>query len=123
MSNNCLQAKSLPFFLFLLIKNNRPKSDFPNSQSVKCIKVHVYSPYRGAILFYVYIIPLGLIITFLYVGRVQISVGSAKTIFFKFPYKTIIAKLKKVKFQSHLYRKNHYVIGKVIKNYIQCKTL
>ena len=32
-------------------------------------------PYRGAISFYVYIVALGLISIFLYVGRVQISCG------------------------------------------------
>ena len=39
----------------------------PLSQSAERAKVHVYLPYRGAISFYVYIVPLGLISIFLYV--------------------------------------------------------
>ena len=41
------------------------------SQGAGRTKAHVYLPYRGAISFYVYIVPLGLISIFLYVGRVQ----------------------------------------------------
>ena len=40
------------------------------SQGAERTKLHVYLPYRGAISFYVYIVPLGLIRIFLYVGRV-----------------------------------------------------
>ena len=51
------------------------------SQGAERRKVHVYLPYRGAILFNVYIVPLGLISIFLYVGRVQISCGLLPTRF------------------------------------------
>ena len=51
------------------------------SQGAERTKVHVYLPYRGAISFYVYIVPLGLISIFLYVGRVQISCGLLPTRF------------------------------------------
>ena len=57
----------------------------PNSQGAERTKVHVYLPYQGAISFYVYIVPLGLISVFLYVGRVQISCGLfANTFLFNF---------------------------------------
>ena len=52
-------------------------------------KIHVYSPYRGAISFYVYVVPIDLI-----------SCGLAKT-FSKIPCKTILLS-KKMKFQIHL---------------------
>ena len=51
-------------------------------QGAERTKVHVYLPYRGAISFYVYIVPLGLINKFLYVGRVQISCGLLPIRFF-----------------------------------------
>ena len=60
-------------------------------------KVHVYLPYRGAISFYVYIVPLGLISIFLCVGRAQISCGLLpKRFLFKFPHKTINVKKGKI---------------------------
>ena len=52
-----------------------------SSQGAERTKVHVYLPYRGAISFYVYIVPLGLISIFLDVGRVQISCGLLPTRF------------------------------------------
>ena len=64
-----------------------------NSQSAERTNVHVYLPYRGAILFYVYIVPLGLISIFLYVGRVQISCGLLPTRFcLKFSIKLLLSK-------------------------------
>ena len=36
---------------------------------------HVYLPYRGAIPFWFYLVPLRLVSTFLNVGRVEISCG------------------------------------------------
>ena len=90
-----------------------------SSQGAERTKAHVYLPYRGAISFYVYIVALGLISIFLYVGRVQINFlwTPANTFWFKFPYKTII--VKKVKFQIHFWQKlTTCVIGKIIQNYI-----
>ena len=56
-------------------------------------KYIVYLPYRGAISFYVYIVPLGLISVFLYVGRVQISCGLLPTRFcLNFPIKLLLSK-------------------------------
>ena len=79
--------------------------------------MHVYLPYREAISFYVYIVPLGLISIFLYVGRVQISCGHLPTRFlFKFPYKTI--NVKKGKISNSFIGKTTYAIGKAIKNYL-----
>ena len=52
-----------------------------NSQGAERKKVHVYLPCRGAISFYVYIVALGPINIFLYVGRVQISCGLLPTRF------------------------------------------
>ena len=79
--------------------------------------MHVYLPYQGAISFYVYIVPLGLISIFLYVGRVQISCGLLPTSFlFKFPYKTI--NVKKGKISNLFIGKTTCVLGKAIKNYI-----
>ena len=51
------------------------------SHGAERTKVHVYLPYRGAVSFYVYIVPLGLVSIFLYVGRVQISCGLLPTHF------------------------------------------
>ena len=87
------------------------------SQGAGRTKVHVYLPYRGAISFYVYIVPFGLISIFLYVGRVQISCGRLPTRFlFKFSYKTI--NVKKGKISNSFIGKTTCVIGKAIKNYI-----
>ena len=84
------------------------------SQGAGRTKVHVYLPYRGAISFYVYIVPLGLISIFLYVGCVQISCGRLPTRFlFKFPYKPMNA--KKDKISNSLIRKSTCVTGKAIK--------
>ena len=44
--------------------------------------MHVYLPYRGAISFYVYIVPLGLINIFLHVERDKMSCGFQLTRFF-----------------------------------------
>ena len=86
------------------------------SQGVGRTRVHAYLPYRGAISFYVHILPLGLI-SFLYVGRVQISCGRLPTrLLFKFPYKTI--NVKKRKISSSFIGKTTCVIEKAIKNYI-----
>ena len=46
------------------------------------MKVHVYLPYRGAISFYVYIVPSGLISLFLDVKCDKISRGVQPTRFF-----------------------------------------
>ena len=63
--------------------------------------MHVYLPYREAILFYAYIVSLGLISIFLYVGRVQIFCGlDPASNLFKFPFKTIII-VKKSEFHIH----------------------
>ena len=87
------------------------------SQGAKGTKIHVYLPYRGAISFYVYVVPLGLISRFLYVGRVQISCELLPTRFFlKFRYKTII--VKKGEISDSFIGKNTYFIEKIIKNYI-----
>ena len=44
-------------------------------------KIYVYLPYRGAISFYVYIVPLGLVNIFLHVERDKISCGLQPTRF------------------------------------------
>ena len=50
---------------------------------------------RGAISFYVYIVPLGLISIFLYVGRIQIYCGLLPTRFcYNFPMKLLLPKSK-----------------------------
>ena len=54
------------------------------SQGAARTKVHVYLPCRGAISFYVYVVSLGLISIFLYVGHVQISCGLMSTSFLFF---------------------------------------
>ena len=78
--------------------------------------MHVYLLYREAISFYIYIVSLGLISIFLYVGRVQISCGRLPTRFlFKFPYKTINVKKGKI---SNSFIGKTYAIGKAIKNYL-----
>ena len=46
------------------------------------VQIHVYLPYRGAISFYVYIAPLGLINIFLHVERDKIFCGLQPTRFF-----------------------------------------
>ena len=70
------------------------------SQGAERTKAHVYLPYRGAISFYVYIVALGLISIFLYVGRVQISWGLLPTRFgSNFSIKLLLS--KKVKFKIH----------------------
>ena len=62
------------------------------SQGAERTKVHVYLPYRGAISLSVYIVALGLISIFLYVGCVQISCGLLPTRFCSNFPKTIIVK-------------------------------
>ena len=79
----------------------------PYSQGAGRTKVHVYLPYRGAISFYVYIVPLGLINIFLYVGLLPTR------FLFKFPYKTI--NVKKGKISNSFIGKTTCVIGKAIK--------
>ena len=78
-------------------KQPNPLADvklFYASQVAERTKVHVYLPYRVAISFYVYIVPLGLIRIFLYV---QISCGLLPTRFcLYFPIKLFLS--KKVKF-------------------------
>ena len=89
------------------------------SQGAERTKVHVYLPYRGAISFYVYVVPLSLISIFLYVGRVQISCGLLPTRFlFKFPYIAKTINVKKGKISNSFIGKTTCVIGKAIKNYI-----
>ena len=74
------------------------------SQGSERTKVPVYLPYRGAISFYVYIVPLSLISIILYVGRVQISCGLRPTrICVNFPIKRLLS--KEVKFQIHFKQK------------------
>ena len=94
-NNNLLVfPKKLVFKKLFRFRNNC------NSQGAERTKVHVYLPYRGAISFYVYIVPLSLISIFLYVGRVQISCGLLPTrIGLNFPIKLLLS--KKVKFQIH----------------------
>ena len=71
-----------------------------SSQGAERAKVHVYLPYRGTISFYVYIVPLGLISIFLYVGRVQIPCRLLPTRFcLNFPIKLLLSKTGK--FQIH----------------------
>ena len=53
-----------------------------NSQGGKGTNVHVYLPYGGAISFYVYIVPSGLISIFLDVECDKISCGLQPTRFF-----------------------------------------
>ena len=77
-------------------------------------KYIVYLPYRGAISFYVYIVPLGLISIFLYVGCVQISCGLLPTRFcLNFPIKLLLS--KKGEISDSFLAKTTCVIGKVIK--------
>ena len=72
-----------------------------NSQGAERTKEHVYLPYRAAISFYVYIVPLALISIFLYVGRVHISCGLLPARFCSnFHIKLLLS--KKVKFQINL---------------------
>ena len=52
------------------------------SQGGRGTKVHVYLPYRGAISFYVYIVPSGVISIFLDVECDNISCGLQPTRFF-----------------------------------------
>ena len=51
------------------------------SQGGRGTKIYVYLPYRGAISFYIYIVPLGLINIFLHVERDKISCGLQPTRF------------------------------------------
>ena len=52
-----------------------------NSRGGRGTKIYVYLPYQGKILFYVYIVPLGLINIFLHVERDKISCGLQPTRF------------------------------------------
>ena len=87
-NNNLLVfPKKLVFKLLFTFRNNY------NSQGAERTKVHVNLPYRGAISFYVYIVPLSLISIFLYVGRVQISCGVLPIrIGLNFPIKLLLSK-------------------------------
>ena len=70
------------------------------SRGAERTKVHVCLPYRGAVSFYVCIVPLGLISVFLCVGRVQIFCGLLPARFcLNFPVKVLLSKT--VKFQIH----------------------
>ena len=62
---------------------------FHYSQGAERTQVHVYLPYRGAILFYVYIAPL---------GRSDFLWAPANTFLFKLPYNKLLLS-RKVKFQ------------------------
>ena len=68
------------FEVFCSIAYQRLKKSF-NSRGGSGTKIYVYLPYRGAISFYVYIVPLGLINIFLHVERDKISCGLQPTRF------------------------------------------
>ena len=77
--------------------------------------MHVYLPYRGAISFYVYIVPSGLISIFLDVECDKISCGFQPTRFFLNFLKDYIID-KKGEISDLFFGKIIYVIKKVIKN-------
>ena len=54
---------------------------FRNSPADRVTKKHVYLPYRGAIPFWFYLVPLRLVSIFLNVVRVEISCGPLPTRF------------------------------------------
>ena len=65
-----------------------------NSQRATGTKVHVYTlnyHIGGNFILALYLVPLGLISIYLYVGRIQISCGLLPTrFFFNFPVKTLL---------------------------------
>ena len=79
-------------------------------------KMYVDLPYRGAISFYVYIVPLGLINILLHVERDKISCGLQPTCFSRNFLQNYI--VKKGEISDLFLGKTTYVIKKVIKNYI-----
>ena len=78
------RRRSVPSLMvgsILYLTNPNPNLVNQISQEGRGTKVHVYLPYRGAISFYVYIVPSGLISIFLDVEYAKISCGLQPTRF------------------------------------------
>ena len=83
-----------------ILSGNPACTNSPDSQEGRGTKIYVYLPYRGAILFYVYIVPLGLINIFCMLNALKSLVGSSQHVFPKIFYETILLS-RKAKFQIY----------------------